>query len=174
MSYNVHFSLSAWSTITLSKANPYLTEDRIQAYSWDDLDDAVKDADIIFTAIKSEGYILYPDMVKEGAIVFDLCLPRTCHPNSSITIHNIENITVNCKAFFEERNEIAKDIEAEISSELVSFEEWKQQLGIIPLIQEIREKPFRLKNRLWRVCCANYQISRTGKETNFQAYEEHH
>ena len=43
---------------TLSKANPYLTEDRIQAYSWDDLDDAIKDADIIFTAIKSEGYIL--------------------------------------------------------------------------------------------------------------------
>ena len=125
---------------TLSKANPYLTEDRIQAYSWDDLDDAVKDADIIFTAIKSEGYILYPDMVKEGAIVFDLCLPRTCHPNPSITIHNIENITSELETFFEERNEIAKDIEAEISSELVSFEEWKQQLGIIPLIQEIREK----------------------------------
>ena len=125
---------------TLSKADPYLTEDRIQAYSWDGLDEAVKDADIIFTAIKSEGYILYPDMVKEGAIVFDLCLPRTCHPNPSITIHNIENITSELETFFEERNEIAKNIEAEISSELVSFEEWKQQLGIIPLIQEIREK----------------------------------
>lgn len=125
---------------TLSKANPYFTEDRIQAYSWDDLAEAVKDADIIFTAIKSEGYILYPDMVKEGAIVFDLCLPRTCHPNPSITIHNIENITSELETFFEERNEIAKNIEAEISSELVSFEEWKQQLGIIPLIQEIREK----------------------------------
>lgn len=125
---------------TLSKANPYLTEDRIQAYSWNDLEEAVKDADIIFTAIKSEGYILYPHMVKAGAIVFDLCLPRTCHPNSAITIHNIENITSELQAFFEERNEIAKSIEAEISSELVSFEEWKQQLGIIPLIQEIREK----------------------------------
>ena len=125
---------------TLSKANPYLTEDRIQGYSWDDLEEAVKDADIIFTAIKSEGYILYPQMVKAGAIVFDLCLPRTCHPNSAITIHNIENITSELQAFFEERNEIAKSIEAEISSELVSFEEWKQQLGIIPLIQEIREK----------------------------------
>lgn len=125
---------------TLSKANPYLTEDRIQAYSWDELEEAVKDADIIFTAIKSEGYILYPNMVKAGAIVFDLCLPRTCHPNSAITIHNIENITSELQAFFEERNEIAKNIEAEISSELVSFEEWKQQLGIIPLIQEIREK----------------------------------
>ena len=125
---------------TLSKANPYLTEDRIQAYSWDELDEAVKDADIIFTAIKSEGYILYPDMLKTGAIVFDLCLPRTCHPNPSITIHNIENITSELETFFEERNEIAKNIEAEISSELVSFEEWKQQLGIIPLIQEIREK----------------------------------
>lgn len=125
---------------TLSKANPYLTEDRIQAYSWDDLAEAVKDADIIFTAIKSEGYILYPDMLKTGAIVFDLCLPRTCHPNPSITIHNIENITSELETFFEERNEIAKNIEAEISSELVSFEEWKQQLGIIPLIQEIREK----------------------------------
>lgn len=125
---------------TLSKANPYLTEDRIQAYSWDELEEAVKDADIIFTAIKSEGYILYPHMVKAGAIVFDLCLPRTCHPNSAITIHNIENITSELQAFFEERNEIAKNIEAEISSELVSFEEWKQQLGIIPLIQEIREK----------------------------------
>lgn len=125
---------------TLSKADPYLTEERIQAYSWDELDEAVKDADIIFTAIKSEGYILYPDMLKTGAIVFDLCLPRTCHPNPSITIYNIENITSELETFFEERNEIAKNIEAEISSELVSFEEWKQQLGIIPLIQEIREK----------------------------------
>lgn len=125
---------------TLSKADPYLKEERIQAYSWDELDEAVKDADIIFTAIKSEGYILYPDMVKAGAIVFDLCLPRTCHPNPSITIYNIENITSELETFFEERNEIAKNIEAEIYSELVSFEEWKQQLGIIPLIQEIREK----------------------------------
>ena len=59
---------------------------------------------ILFSQPLSQRYILYPDMVKEGAIVFDLCLPRTCHPNSSITIHNIENITSELQAFFEERN----------------------------------------------------------------------
>ena len=78
-------------------------------------------------------------MVKAGAVVFDLCLPRTCHPNSYYHSQYRKSPS-ELQAFLRERNEIAKSIEAEISNELVSFEEWKQQLGIIPLIQEIRER----------------------------------
>ena len=101
----------------------------------------MKDADIIFTAIKSEGYILYPHMVKAGAIVFDFVLATDLpskfgHYHSQYRKYHQRIASL----FSEERNEIAKSIEAEISNELVSFEEWKQQLGIIPLIQEIREK----------------------------------
>ncbi len=58
--------------------------------------------DIILTAIKSEGYILILDKEKKGANVFDLRLPRTNTSNSSITIHNIENITSGIANFLEE------------------------------------------------------------------------
>ena len=40
---------------------------------------------------------------------------------------------------YEKRQEIAMGIAQEVEAEVLYFNQWRQQLGIIPLIQEIRE-----------------------------------
>ena len=125
---------------TVSKAQAFLTEDRVSAHGWDELEAVLADADVVFSAVKTEEYIIFPSMLKEGAIVFDLCLPRSCHPSSSLKLYNIENLTNQLEQYKAERQEIAGRIALEIDEELVKFADWRQQLGIIPLIQEIRDK----------------------------------
>ena len=125
---------------TVSKAQPFLTEDRVSAHGWDELEAVLADADVVFSAVKTEEYIIFPSMLKEGAIVFDLCLPRSCYPSSSLKLYNIENLTNQLEQYKAERQEIAGRIALEIDEELVKFADWRQQLGIIPLIQEIRDK----------------------------------
>ena len=125
---------------TVSKAQPFLTEGRVSAHGWDELEAVLADADVVFSAVKTEEYIIFPSMLKEDAVVFDLCLPRSCHPSSSLKLYNIENLTNQLEQYKAERQEIAGRIALEIDEELVKFADWRQQLGIIPLIQEIRDK----------------------------------
>ena len=125
---------------TVSKAQPFLTEDRVSAHGWDELERVLAEADVVFSAVKTDSYIIFPPMLKDDAVVFDLCLPRSCHPSSARQLYNIENLTSQLEVYQAERREIASQIALEIEDELVKFEEWKQQLGIIPLIQEIRDK----------------------------------
>ena len=98
------------------------------------------DADVVFSAVKTEEYVIFPSMLKADAVVFDLCLPRSCHQSSSLKLYNIENLTNQLEQYKAERQEIAGRIALEIDEELVKFADWRQQLGIIPLIQEIRDK----------------------------------
>ena len=128
------------SVMLLSKAQAFLTEDRVSAHGWDELEAVLADADVVFSAVKTEEYIIFPSMVKADTIVFDLCLPRSCHPSSSLKLYNIENLTNQLEQYKAERQEIAGRIALEIDEELVKFADWRQQLGIIPLIQEIRDK----------------------------------
>ena len=125
---------------TVSKTQAFLTEDRVSAHGWDELEAVLADADVIFSAVKTEEYIIFPSMLKADAVVFDLCLPRSCHPSSSLKLYNIENLTNQLEQYKAERQEIAGRIALEIDEELVKFADWRQQLGIIPLIQEIRDK----------------------------------
>ena len=125
---------------TVSKAQAFLTEDRVSAHGWDELEAVLADADVVFSAVKTEEYIIFPSMLKADTVVFDLCLPRSCHPSSSLKLYNIENLTNQLEQYKAERQEIAGRIALDIDEELVKFADWRQQLGIIPLIQEIRDK----------------------------------
>ena len=125
---------------TVSKAQAFLTEDRVSAHGWDELEAVLADADVVFSAVKTDEYIIFPSMLKADAVVFDLCLPRSCHQSSSLKLYNIENLTNQLEQYKAERQEIAGRIALEIDEELVKFADWRQQLGIIPLIQEIRDK----------------------------------
>ncbi|MBP2620056.1 glutamyl-tRNA reductase [Streptococcus panodentis] len=125
---------------TVSKAQPFLEEERVSAHAWAELEAVLAEADVVFSAVKTEGYIIYPAMLKADAVVFDLCLPRSCHPSVPHRLYNIENLTNQLEQYQAERQEIAGQIALEIEEELVKFADWRQQLGIVPLIQEIRDK----------------------------------
>lgn len=125
---------------TRTKADPFLGGERVTAHGWEELEEVLAQADVVFSAVKTEDYVIFPSMLKAGALVFDLCLPRSCQPSQDIQLYNIENLTDQLDLYRAERQEIAGQIALEIGDELVKFDDWRQQLGIIPLIQEIRDK----------------------------------
>lgn len=130
---------------TISKADPFLADARVTAHSWKELTAVTQKADILFSAVKSESYILFPHMLKKEAIVFDLCLPRTCHPSELIQLFNIEQLTDRLDQYQDERRKIAASITGEIGDEVQAFNDWKRQLGIVPLIKEIREHALKIQ-----------------------------
>lgn len=130
---------------TLSKAEPFLSDTRVTAHDWGELTAVVQQADVLFSAVKVDSYILFPNMLKEGVIVFDLCLPRTCHPSKFIQLFNIEQLTDRLDQYQEERKQIAESISEEIGAEIQDFNEWRRQLGIVPLIREIREHALQIQ-----------------------------
>ncbi|MGT2756281.1 glutamyl-tRNA reductase [Streptococcus ovuberis] len=130
---------------TLAKAEPFLTDQRVVAHRFEQLEEAVAQADIVFSAVKTSDYIIFPHMLKPGAIVFDLCLPRTVHAGTALKLYTIEHLTNQLDAYQEERQRIAQQMTLEIAKELLAFDDWRQQLGIVPLIQEIREKGLRIQ-----------------------------
>lgn len=125
---------------TVSKAEPFLRDSRVSVHGWDELAESAAKADVVFSAVKIGGYILSPSMLKDQAIVFDLCLPRTIHPSAGLSLYTIENLTNQLEIYHAERQEIAEQIALEMTDELVKFDDWRRQLGIVPLIREIREK----------------------------------
>lgn len=130
---------------TVSKAEPFLTDNRVSVYEWNDLEKAIAEADVVFSAVKTGEYIIFPQMLQKGVIAFDLCLPRTIHSGPDMTLYNIENLTNQLEVYQAEREEIAEKIALEVEDELLSFDEWRRQLGIVPLIKEIREKGLRVQ-----------------------------
>ncbi|CQR25617.1 glutamyl-tRNA reductase [Streptococcus varani] len=130
---------------TMEKGRFFLGDNRVSIHGWDALDEVIAQADVVFSAVKVEEYIIFPHMLKEDAIVFDLCLPRTVHPKKGLCLYTIENLTNQLDQFHAERNAIAEKLIVEIKEELVRFYEWRQQLGIVHLIKEIREKALEMQ-----------------------------
>lgn len=130
---------------TVSKTEPFLADQRVSAHGWEELADVVAQADVVFSAVKTGEYIIFPTMLKKDVIAFDLCLPRTIHASSDLTLYNIENLTNQLDIYKAEREEIAGKMVLEIDEELLAFDDWRRQLGIVPLIKEIREKGLRIQ-----------------------------
>lgn len=125
---------------TIAKAEEFLQDKRVSAHGWEELETVVAGADLVFSAVKAGRYILFPRMFKKEAIAFDLCLPRTIHPQEQLRLYTIETIDNQLEVHWAERREIAEQIAGEVDRELEKFQEWQRQLGIVPLIRELREK----------------------------------
>lgn len=125
---------------TLEKAQELCLSERMSAHSLAELETVVREADIIFSALATDGFIVSPKMVKEQAIIFDLGVPRTVHPVEHATIFDIDHLTNTLDQYNEERQRIAQAIQTDISVEIEKFYQWRQQLGIVPLIKELRQR----------------------------------
>ncbi|MBF0698455.1 glutamyl-tRNA reductase [Streptococcus danieliae] len=124
---------------TLSKMEPYQRDPRVQIYSWEQMKEALFGVDVVFSAAATGQRYLNREIVASTSLVFDLCLPRTCETGIGERLLTIEDIQGRLDEHYEKRQEIAMGIAQEVEAEVLYFNQWRQQLGIIPLIQEIRE-----------------------------------
>ncbi|MVX58086.1 glutamyl-tRNA reductase [Streptococcus danieliae] len=124
---------------TLSKMEPYQRDPRVQIYSWEQMKEALFGVDVVFSAAATGQRYLNREIVASTSLVFDLCLPRTCETGIGERLLTIEEIQGRLDEHYEKRQEIAMGIAQEVEAEVLYFNQWRQQLGIIPLIQEIRE-----------------------------------
>lgn len=125
---------------TVSKAEALANQPHISSHGLTELEDVVKQSDIVFSALTTDTFVVLPHMIKKGSVLFDLGVPRTIHPTQQATIFDIDQLTLELDQYNEERLEIAHNIQADIESTIFKFDAWRQQLGIVPLIKELRER----------------------------------
>lgn len=125
---------------TIGKAYPLLRENCDEVYPFSQLSIALKKATIVFSAIKSDGYIIKPNEITNNTILFDLSVPRTIHPLSHAILYDIDTLSDKLSHFQNERLKLAEKIVQHIYEEIENFHIWQSQLGIVPLIKELREK----------------------------------
>ncbi|MBS4749700.1 glutamyl-tRNA reductase [Carnobacteriaceae bacterium zg-ZUI78] len=124
---------------TLEKAEKYNRHEHICICPIDALEKELPRADIVFSAVSTQTYLVHPTMLKEQAIVFDLGVPRTVHPTSKVDLYDIDTLTQKLDSYQEQREQIAHQIVLKIDDELIAFDEWRKNLGIVPLIKQLRE-----------------------------------
>lgn len=125
---------------TIGKAYPYLRDNVDSVYPFSELNKAISQATIIFSAVKSDGYILKPNDIIDNTILFDLSVPRTIHPVTNAKLYDVDTLSEQLEKFQQERLDIAHQIIKHIDEEIDNFHIWQSQLGIVPLIKQLREK----------------------------------
>lgn len=127
--------------------------DRFQgvAYLIDELGNLLKKADVVISSTSSSELIVTRDQVEpilkernKPLIFIDIALPRDIDPAISeldqVFLYNIDDlkgIVDHNKAL---RAQEAEKVRTWIEEEVITFYEWVQMLGVVPLISAMREK----------------------------------
>lgn len=121
------------------------------AKPWDELPSLLRKADIVISSTSSPTPILTRKMVetivnrrKSPLFFIDIALPRDIEPSvhelEQVFLYNIDDLHGIVKTNQQLREREAKKIDEWIHEEVLSFQEWIQMLGVVPLIRALREK----------------------------------
>lgn len=127
------------------------------ACSFDKLQDALREADIVISSTGSPDYVLTKEQVREslqgrkaGRSLFmvDIAVPRDLDPAigglSNVYLYDIDDLESIVEANMEERRAVAAQIGIMIQEEISSFEQWMKTLGVTPVIRALQEKSNRI------------------------------
>lgn len=122
------------------KAQPFLGDKRVDFCPWKDLGKALKQASIVIAAADVGHLYLDSSQLQKGCRVFDLCHPRTVLEGEEIELYSLHQISNQFDQHMEKRQEIAAYISQEILEELKAYRLWKEELEVVPVLQELREQ----------------------------------
>jgi len=132
---------------TAQKAQILAQECGAQTYHFGDLDKAVNEFDIIFSATSSPTPIITADMVdpkEEERFWFDLAIPRDMEtPNQkNIHLYVIDDLQEIVQHNIEDRKKYVRQAQMIIGRSVVAFFEWLDTLNVEPVIKEIYQKAY--------------------------------
>ncbi len=133
---------------TEQKAKILVDECNATLYHYGDLDKAVNEFDIIFSATSSPVPIITEDMVEERDFErfwFDMAIPRDIEtpkiPN--IHIYAIDSLKEIVEKNMADRKQYVRQAQVIIGRSVVEFFEWLDALNVEPIIKEIYQKAYK-------------------------------
>lgn len=118
-------------------------------YPLEKLTEKLEQADLVISAISIPQTLITKTMLHEAELrkailLFDLGLPRNINPHCQlvehVTLYNVDSIGERINQGAKKRQELMGEVAKEVDTAVATFEEWEKQLGIIPVITELRIK----------------------------------
>lgn len=143
---------------TVKKAEELASKFSGQARGLDQLEEALKVADIVISSTGAKGYVITKDTMKQvekkrkGRPLFlvDIAVPRDLDPAlselDSVFLYDIDDLEGIVEANIEERRKEAVKIELLIEVEIVEFKSWLNTLGVVPVISTLRQRALSIQS----------------------------
>ncbi len=152
-----HLTSSGVSDITVmnrtkGKAEELAAKFSGRAEDMQHLDMSLETSDILISSTGSKDYVLHKEDVRrqlkkrKGRPLFlvDIAVPRDLDPElaelDNVYLYDIDDLQGIVNANLEERRREAEKIELMIEETLVSFSQWLDTLGVVPVITALRSK----------------------------------
>lgn len=117
-----------------------------------ELEDALKDTDIVISSTGAPDFIITEDMIEKikgnneerPLILIDIAVPRDIDPNVShidnVYYYNVDDLSGIVDGNLEKRKEEAKKIESMIDQSTAEYLNWVEMQGVLPVIEAMRTK----------------------------------
>lgn len=137
---------------TLEKAQEMAQRFNGTALPWDQLVDALLEADIVISSTSATKVILRAEDVRpvmkrrqyRPLFMIDIAVPRDLDPVlqeiEGVFLYDIDDLEGIVEANLKEREHEAAKIEVMIEEEIEEFQQWLEMMGVVPVLAALREK----------------------------------
>ncbi len=158
---NLHGSGAKQVTVvnrTYEKAQELAGQFNGHAKSMQDLSETLATADILISSTGASEYVITKESLqsvhkkRKGRPLFlvDIAVPRDLDPSldelDSVFLYDIDDLQGIVDANLEARKEAAEAIELMVEAEIVTFKEWLQTIGVVPVISALRNKALNIQS----------------------------
>ncbi|MCP4573896.1 MAG: glutamyl-tRNA reductase [bacterium] len=132
---------------------------RVDARPWDDLADALAQADVVLTTTGATEPVILPDMVREAVkprrgkplFLLDIAVPRDVHPEVSsidgVYVFGLDDLDEIVQGNLTARRKQMPAAEAIIETELAEFEQWFSDMDLYPTVAAFKSYLEELKDK---------------------------
>lgn len=123
------------------------TSKTINAYELSELPNRINQADFLITAVSVDEPLISKEMLEisqlnKPLLLLDLGVPRNVNPHcqfvDNVTLFNVDDIGRRISRNNQKRELLMEQVAKEVDEAVADFKEWEKQLGIIPIIKELR------------------------------------
>ncbi len=145
--------------VTLNKEDETSQTQRIEARPWDDLLDALVDADVVLSTTGATEPVITPEMVQKAAdrrqgkplFLLDIAVPRDIHPDASkignVFLFGLEDLQEIIQMNLAARQKQLPQAHKIIDEELTEFQTWLNDVDLRPTVAEFKNYLEGLKDK---------------------------
>lgn len=140
---------------TVENAAKLASQFGYKSASLHEIEDLLKDADIVISSTAAEDYIISKDSIlranreNKELLLMDIALPRDIDPEvkqlKDVKLFNVDDLEHIIDENLAVRKEEAKKIELMIYEAMDGFKEWINMLGVVPVIQAMRSRALEIQ-----------------------------
>lgn len=129
-----------------------------QAVSFEELDQYLRQVDMVISATSSPHFMLMPERMQEimkaraecPLLLLDIAVPRDIHPDvgklPDVTLFDVDDLNGVVDRHHQERELAANKAEKIIEEEMLLFQKWHNSLFTVPTIMALQQKGQKIKD----------------------------